>query len=146
MRKSKLLKCLLIPTLGVSTIGIVATISTSCGKQKLSEFVKVTAIENSTLQLEVIAEDKPDLQYSYDGNNWTAYNSLIKINAKQSLYLRGNNKDGWSKNYSAYAHFIITGSVSISGNVMSLLDNGIATTTTIPCKYCLINYSKIVMQ
>jgi hypothetical protein len=81
------------------------------------------------------------LQYSIDGTNWFKYNAPIYITKGQSLYLKGNNPNGWSKGLSQYSTLSITGDVSISGNVMGLLDNGAKSgeqgdITGIPCNYC----------
>ena len=84
-----------------------------------------------------------DLQYSKDKTNWSSYSNEISINQGQTLYLKGNNPDGWSQSRTVYSYLSITGSVSINGNVMGLLDNGAAPgeegdITTIPCDYCFI--------
>ena len=63
------------------------------------------------------------MQYSTDGKSWSSYSIPININKGQKLYLKGYNPDGWS-NGNAYSTLSITGGVSISGNVMCLLDNG----------------------
>ena len=81
-------------------------------------------------------ENNPNLQYSIDGANWTTYGSTLNIPQGQTLYLKGNNPDGWSSSDSVYSYLSITGDVSISGNVMGLIDNGTNTKFYIPCDYC----------
>ena len=86
-------------------------------------------------------ENNPDLQYSTDGKSWSTYSSELNINQGQSLYLKGNNPNGWSSSDSVYSSLAIIGDVSISGNVMGLLDNGAKPgeaedLTDIPCGYC----------
>jgi len=227
MFKAKLLKSILIPTLGISTIGSIAAISTSCGNvihvtdvtlDETSVFLdvgatktltatvlpenatdksatwtsnkpsvatvdnngKITAVTQGTATIVVATHDGgkattckvtvlgqaltkyliiaannqdsilelkneggniPDLQYSIDGTNWSKYNAPINITQGQTLYLKGNNPNGWSKRASQYSTLSITGDASITGNVMGLLDNGAASEeegdiTDIPCNYC----------
>ena len=146
MKKPKLLKSILIPTLGITSIGTIAAVSTSCGSEKNIEnqYVAITANENSTFALTYKALGiSVDLQYSKDKTNWSSYSNEISINQGQTLYLKGNNPDGWSQSRRVYSYLSITGSVSINGNVMGLLDNGAAPgkegdITTIPCDYCFI--------
>ena len=145
MKKAKLLKSILVPTLGISAIGTIAAVSTSCGSEKNIEnqYVAITANENSTLTLNNKGENNPDLQYSTDRTNWSAYNTTIDIPQGLKIYLKGNNPTGWSQSRIVYSYLSITGSVSINGNVMGLLDNGAAPgkegdITTILCDYCFI--------
>ena len=145
MKTIGILKSILIPTLGISAIGTIAAASTSCGSEKNIEnqYVAITANENSTLTLNNKGENNPDLQYSTDRTNWSAYNTTIDIPQGLKIYLKGNNPTGWSQSRTVYSYLSITGSVSINGNVMGLLDNGTAPgeegdITTIPCDYCFI--------
>ena len=145
MKQTKLLKSILIPTLGVSAIGTIATISASCSngsenENKQHQYVGITANANSTLTLANTFGNNPDLQYSTDGTNWTTYSTTININQGQTLYLKGNNPTGWSSNL-GYSSLSTIGDVSISGNVMGLLDNGAKSgeegdITDIPYGYC----------
>ena len=74
--------------------------------------------------------NNPHLQYSVDGRaSWNTvstdtYSWAIHIDRDQTLYLKGNNPDGWSHSNTKYSHFTITGDVYLSGNVMGLVDNG----------------------
>ena len=72
MKKAKLLKSILIPTLGITSIGTIAAVSTSCGSEKNIEnqYVAITANENSTFALTYKALGiSVDLQYSKDKTN-----------------------------------------------------------------------------
>ncbi len=105
------------------------------------KYVAITANAESTLTLKNNGGNNPDLQYSTDGINWTTYGSTINVNQGQTLYLKGNNHAWWSTTYTNYSYLSITGDVSISGNVMGLLDNGKTSgeagdITDIPCDYC----------
>lgn len=64
MQKIKLLKSLLIPSLGISAIGIIAITSTSCESRKKN--VKITANADSSLVLVNEGGNCPILQYSTD--------------------------------------------------------------------------------
>ena len=81
-------------------------------------------------------ENNQNLQYSIDGASWSTYDTTINIDRDQTLYLKGNNPDGWSHSSTKYSHFTITGDVYLSGNVMGLVDNGTNTKFYIPCGYC----------
>ena len=99
-------------------------------------YICVTANADSTLELINIGENNPNLKYSVDRRIWHDYSSTISIPTDTNLYLRGNNPTGWSLSEQVYSHFNITGNVSISGNVMALLDNGTGTISSIPNGYC----------
>ena len=86
--------------------------------------------------------NNPDLQYSRDGGaSWNTYSTAININQVENLCLKGNNPNGWSYGPTINTVFFITGDVSISGNIMGLLDNGATSgeegdITAIPSDYC----------
>ncbi|MBQ2349458.1 MAG: hypothetical protein II392_01435, partial [Mycoplasma sp.] len=99
MNKTKLLKSILIPTLGITSIGTIAAVSTSCGSEndnKQYQCVLLTANADSALVLDNSGGNNPNLQYSTDCKSWSTYSSELNINQGQTLYLKGNNPDGWS--------------------------------------------------
>ena len=108
----------------------------------LQKSLIITANENSTLTLQNNGENNPDLQYSFDGVRWFAYINKINIDHGQTLFLKGNNQNGWSNSWDMYSTLSIAGDVSLSGSVMSLLDNGTGNTTTIPHNHCFFNLFK----
>ncbi len=155
MKTTQILKSILIPTLGISAIGAITTVSTSCGQTHVvdtsldkdstsamsaesianygdttaSPYVVIIANKGSTLQLKNYGENNPDFKYSIDGGiNWHSFGPTISwtmhINQGQTLYLKGNNRRGLSRSYDIYSTISITGNVSLSGNIMGLLDNG----------------------
>ena len=138
MKKIKLLKTLLIPTIVITAIGTITAVSTSCScsSSPVVPAICITANADSNLVLRNSSGNNPNLQYSADGKNWTTYSEKINIPANGKIYLKGNNANGWSQSEQTYSHFNITGNVSISGNVMSLLDNGTGTTSLIPNNHC----------
>jgi len=128
MKKSKLFKTLLIPTIGISVILPIAAVLTSCGSEdpgiNVREYVGITSNANSTLTLYNEGRNNPNLEYSVDGGaSWNTYSAAISIDHGKNLYLKCNNQTGWSHS-GKISKFVITGDVSISGNIMWLLDNG----------------------
>ena len=73
MKKLKLFKTILIPSLGVLTLGTIAAVVTSCGGDKtpvidVGKNVCITANASSTLTfVHNYVGNFPDLQYSTDG-------------------------------------------------------------------------------
>ena len=116
----------------------------TCAVSVTTPYVVVIANADSTLTLNNLGNSNPDLQYSTDGTSWSQYSSYLSINEGQTLYLKGNNPNGWSTSDSNKTYFSITGDVSISGNIMGLLDNGAKTgeegdIIDIPCSYCFFD-------
>lgn len=84
----------------------------------------------------------PDIKYSIDKINWQnlAKDTDITLeNVGDKVYFKGNNPNGVScVSDEAYMKFVFSnGSISASGNINSLLDDGDGSTiTTIPNDYC----------
>ena len=83
--------------------------------------------------------NNPDVQYSLDGGeNWYALaegDILTLVNKGDAALLRGNNPEGFSKEYDKYSSFTMTGKIAASGSVMSLID-GTGETLVVPADYC----------
>ena len=80
-----------------------------------------------------------NLQYRINNEKWMDFivgtTADIKIGAGDVLQFKGDNKDGVST-YSNHLNFAISGNlVSLSGNLMSLID-GVGETLVIPNDYC----------
>ena len=99
-------------------------------------YICITANTDSTFDLTNEGGNNPNLRYSTDGKNWTEYSKTLNIPTYKRIFLIGDNANGWSQNVQTFSHFNITGNVSISGNVMSLLDNGTGAISSIPNDYC----------
>ena len=85
-----------------------------------------------------IAGSLVDLQYSYDGQDWTAWNPDVVLpldNVGDKVYVKGDNPNGFSMSEDVYAGFRMTGRIAASGSVMSLLD-GVGSSRVIPNDYC----------
>ncbi len=88
------------------------------------------------------------LQYSTDGSKWTDYtfgNDITLDNVGDKVYFR-NTKEAkdvttFSEAGNRYYYFSFSDCVSVSGNIMSLVDKNVAT-TTLPCSNCFINLFK----
>ena len=96
-------------------------------------------VGGSTVWYENYEENNPDVRYSIDGGvTWQALDSMQKItlaNQGDKVYIKGYNPDGFSHGDDAYTKFNMTGFVSASGSVMSLIDS-VGATTVIPCSKC----------
>ena len=96
-------------------------------------------VGGSTVWYENYEENNPDVRYSIDGGvTWQALDSMQKItleNKGDRVYIKGYNPDGFSHGDDAYTKFNMTGFVSASGSVMSLIDS-VGATTVIPCSKC----------
>jgi len=98
---------------------------------------------DSTLTLINYGGNDPNLQYSFDeGQTWQMYSKPITIpkspsgTSLSSLFLKGDNPNGWSKSPSVYSTLKIEGMFSVVGNVMALINNCISSNNKIPCDYC----------
>ena len=83
--------------------------------------------------------DNPDVQYSLDGGetwNALAAGDTVTLSHKgDKALLRGNNPEGFSKDWDQYSCFRMTGKVAASGSVMSLID-GVGISTEVPGNFC----------
>ena len=83
--------------------------------------------------------NNPDIQYSLDGGEtWTALaagDTITLAHKGEKALLRGDNPEGFSKDYEIYSSFTMTGKIAASGSVMSLID-GVGLSTEIPNNYC----------
>ena len=100
--------------------------------------LKFTSTGNSTIAIsKVKSAPTVDLKYSLDdGETWTQWDfSEISLSDGQSVCFKGLNTN-FATSTSAYNKFVMTGSIAASGNIMSIIDDGVCTTTTIPNNYC----------
>ncbi|MBO4529928.1 MAG: T9SS type A sorting domain-containing protein [Paludibacteraceae bacterium] len=107
-----------------------------------ANYLTFTAEEDSSTFGIMNEKNNPDVQYSLDGGaTWTALtegDSVILAHKGDKALLKGNNPQGFS-NRGNYSFFTMTGKVSASGSVMSLID-GTGLSTEIPngdCFYSL---------
>ena len=97
------------------------------------------SVESSTVYLQNNRSNSPNCEYSFNGTDWitmpTTNADKVTIPVGESIFVRGSNPSGFSSSDSKYSCFVMTGSISASGSVMSLID-GTGETTTIPNDYC----------
>ena len=106
-----------------------------------TNYLTFTAEEDgSTFGIVNKGGNNPDIQYSLDGGEtWTALaagDTITLAHKGDKALLRGDNPEGFSKDeYSKYSSFTMTGKITASGSVMSLID-GIGETLVIPNDLC----------
>ena len=98
--------------------------------------VKITANEYSVLTRFNVGDNNPNLQYSINGVVWNDYTGQITIKKGSSILLRGDNPNGFNTDTNKYTRIELLGDVSISGNVMGLVDNGTGRILAIPSNGC----------
>lgn len=84
-----------------------------------------------------------NFQYSTDAYTWNEFEvgttEITLANKGDEVWFKGNNPNGIGESEGVYYHFVMTGSISASGNIMSLIDDGACTTTTISNEYCYLS-------
>ena len=104
---------------------------------KVLNYLKFTAEEdNSTISLN--PGNSPDIKYSLNEGEWTQWDyNDITLNTGDTVRMKGNNSNGFSTGLSYYNEFNMSGKISASGNIMSLLyEDDFDGKLTIPCDYC----------
>lgn len=96
-------------------------------------YLRFYAEEDSLISISLPQQlvKSPDIQYRIDNEGgWVKYYFTEKISLKrgQTLYMKGNNPNGLYgdydfDSYASFIHFEIEGSLSASGNIMSILYN-----------------------
>ena len=93
---------------------------------------------SNTLSMTCNGTAAPVLYYSTNGTTWTLWDySSLSITEGHPVFIYGNNPSAFSSSTDNYACFVMGGDgrVNISGNIMTLADNGLGTMTTIPRTY-----------
>ena len=103
----------------------------------IPNYLRFTAEEdNSTISL--TSKTSPDIKYSLNGGTWTQWDyGAITLDMGDTVYIKGNNSGGFSTSSRNYNQFQMTGKISASGNIMSLLyEDNFEEQLTIPGEYC----------
>ena len=101
-----------------------------------NKYLTFTSEGTTRLSLNNSGGNAPVVYYSFDANSWTQWDySELEFNANKPLYICGDNPSGFSSSTSKYSYFTTTNSISISGDIMSLL-NYKEDVTVIPSSYC----------
>lgn len=99
--------------------------------------------DNSSVGMQVVSYNDTlsdlsvDVNFSLDGGvTWNAVQAgkVVILKKGDKVYLKGENPDGFSV-IDRWNQFVMTGSISASGSVMSLID-GKGESTVIPAQYC----------
>lgn len=103
---------------------------------KKNNLLQFTAVDGDA-KIGLSEATSPDVQYSFDGKSWVAWDyKEITIPNGSTVYLKGNNPDGFSKFYH-HNHFMMQGKIEAHGNIMSLIyDEKCDLNPTIPNDYC----------
>ena len=98
--------------------------------------------DNSTIALNSVTN--PDIKYRLNEGAWVQWDySAITLNTGDIVRMKGNNSNGFSTSSSKYNQFQMTGKISASGNIMSLLyENDFERRLTIPCEHCFYGMFK----
>ena len=98
--------------------------------------IKIAKVSSST-------DFQPNISMSINSlSSWQTFGSgrsfdtTYNISKGKVVYFKGNNPDGLNKSNTDYLQFAITGTVAAFGSIMSLIDDGAGTTTTIPNERC----------
>lgn len=91
-----------------------------------------TAAENnSSVKLKMNGTLDTSYEYSRDNITWSPYtigDTLTLTNAGDKVYFRGDNSSA-SFNYANYMQFEVSGNIAASGNIMSILDKSMESTS-----------------
>ena len=107
--------------------------------EKPKNYLRFTSIEDSTISLTNKRSNTPNVEYSLNGTtDWTTWDySEISLPSGTTVYMKGNNPDGFSSSSSKYSYFKMTGKIESHGNIMSLLyGEDFEDKVTIPNDYC----------
>ena len=137
---------------------ITSLFSCNRGNINIEECLAITALEDNSYVIassygEFSEDVLPNIQFSKGDNNWQDVTinderaptptPIAILNKNETIYLKGNNPEGFSKAENKYVHFSVVDSTlelglkyEASGDVMSLIDNGSCTAYQIPCDYC----------
>ncbi|MBR4815433.1 MAG: fibronectin type III domain-containing protein, partial [Paludibacteraceae bacterium] len=110
-------------------MGDIATSKTLCFTAKS---------EDVSISIENIGGNNPNVEYSRNGGvTWATIKEgdVIEIPLGEKIHIKGSNPDGFSHGADKYTRFETSGKISVSGDVMSLID-GEGTSTEIPNEYC----------
>ena len=98
--------------------------------------IKIAKVSSST-------DFQPNISMSVNStSDWQTFGSersfgtTYNFTAGTVLYFKGNNPNGLNKTNADYIQFATTGTIAAFGSIMSLIDDGAGTTTTIPNERC----------
>ena len=108
------------------------------------DYLNFTA-RNGSATIRMSGYTNPNVSYSYDKTNWTTWNfNNITLNENQTVWMKGNNPNGFNTNGSSYRKFVMSGTVEADGSIQSLVygDNyrdNLTIPSSIDCFYNLFS-------
>ena len=103
----------------------------------IPNYLRFTAEENNST-ISLTSKTSPDIKYSLNGGTWTQWDySAITLDMGDTVRMKGNKNNGFSTSSRNYNQFQMTGKISASGNIMSLLyEDNFEEQLIIPGEYC----------
>lgn len=100
-------------------------------------YLQFTAV-NGDAVIGMSGSATPNVSYSFNGVDWTTWDySDITIPSDSTVYVKGNNSNGFSTSSATTKIFTTSGTVEANGNIMSLLyGDNFEEQLTIPSNYC----------
>lgn len=121
----------------VPMMGRIANAESGGGGDTMTPLTLTALAAGSKVTLNKVGSP-PDVSLEYStGGAWSTYTIGTEItlaSAGNYIKFRGDN-DTFSTSHDKYYQFSMSGTIEASGNVMSLVDSTLAS-TTIPCNYC----------
>lgn len=106
------------------------------------DYLSFTSSGNSSVRLFNAGGNAPVVYYSFDRETWTLWDySAISLTDGQTVYMYGDNGGNGgqvSSSATIYSNFVVTGSITANGNVMSLLGEDFENYTAVG-GYCFYN-------
>ncbi|MCQ2976272.1 MAG: bacterial Ig-like domain-containing protein, partial [Bacteroidales bacterium] len=127
-------------TLTVKYKGIVTSFDVNLNNiENDLDYLCFTAEEaNSSVGYSNYGGNNPNVEISFDKTTWISLapgETITLENVGSKVYFRGDNHEGFSFSNKIKSNFNMTGKISASGNIMSLVDI-YCESKTIPCNYC----------
>ena len=108
----------------------------TAGQLTVGGGLELTALEDGcAIAITISGSLNPDLKYRVDNTPFAQWNYRqyeIDIDSGHTVYIKGDNPNGWGNSSSYYVRFVTTGKIKVGGNIAALLDNGTGTQTSIP--------------
>ena len=103
----------------------------------IPNYLQFTAV-NGAATISMTGNATPNVSYSFNGTNWTTWDySNLTIPSGSTVYMKGNNPNGFNQSSNSRSSFTMSGTIEANGNVMSLLyEDNFEGQLTIPSSYC----------
>lgn len=104
----------------------------------IPNYLQFTAVNGAATIGLFVDNMSPNVSYSFDTETWTSWDySNITIPSGSTVYMKGNNPNGFIASDTSSAYFTMSGTVEAHGNIMSLIYNdNFEGQLTIPSNFC----------